>query len=293
MLTRRLLPLAAAFTLLVGGPAVAIAAPPGGECPPGQDKCWVVDDDEGEGGNDGGNNGGNNGGGDRECTRGGAPIACYDEVFGWFNQSDECYYKLAEPQLDPPEGAITGAYYSVTCAGGAPDNRWIEGAPPTAPDPVTLALRARAGITLRGPDIQIRPDANGAGLVGLPVWLWVDKSEETWGPNENSAADGGLVVEITASVTRLTFDLGDGTTIDCSTSGGTPYPTGATGPSPDCGHVYTKSSRKQPGQKFTITATATWTVNWESSSGERGTLAPEPQESTASVRINELQVVTE
>lgn len=294
--------LALAATLVVFTvPSAAVAAPPVADCPPGSNSCHIIDEDEettGGGNNGGGDNGGGDGGdGERTCTRGGEPIACFDPVFGWFNQSDECYYRLTEPQLDPPPGGSPdGNWWTPTCLAGTREPVWFD-TPPAGtsppPDPETLARRARAGITLGAPDLQIKPDPNGAGLVGLPVWLWVEKSSETWGPISNTAAEGVLSVTIEANVTNLTFDLGDGSPPVSCPSGGTPYPKGATGPSPDCGHVFTKSSKQQPGQKFTVTATTTWTVEWISSSGVSGTLQPEAQEATVSVRINELQVVTE
>jgi hypothetical protein len=299
MLTRRLLALAAAFMVLAI-PSAAVAEPPIGECPPGSDSCHVIGTDPGDpGGGDsgGGDDGGGDGGGERTCTRGGEPIACYDPLFGWFNQGDECYYKLAEPQLPPPpNGSPDGGWYLPTCAGGVGEPDWFDAAPAGAeppPDPEDLAREALALITLRAPDLQIKPDPNGAGLVGLPVWLWVEKDPETWGPISRGANDRGLSVEITASVTNLTFDLGDGSPpVNCP-GGGTPYPKGATGPSPDCGHVFTKSSRQQPGQKFTVNASTTWTVSWTASTGESGTLPAQTREATVGVRINELQVVTE
>ncbi|MFC0526196.1 hypothetical protein [Phytohabitans kaempferiae] len=300
MLTRRLLALAAAFVVLAV-PSAAVADPVG-ECPPGSDSCHVIGTDPGEGGgnnNGGGNNGGGDGGGgDRVCTRGGEPIACYDPVFGWFNQSDECYYKLAEPQRPPPpNGNPNGGWYVPSCAAGVGEPDWFD-APPAGseppPDPETVALQALALITLREPDLQIKPDPSGAGLVGLPVWLWVEKAEDTWGPIDSYDIERGLRVDITATVTNLTFDLGDGSPPISCPSGGTPYPKGATGPSPDCGHVFDKSSRQQPGQKFTVTATTTWTVDWYASTGDTGTIeAPQIREATVGVRINELQVVTD
>jgi hypothetical protein len=285
MLTRRLLPILALFATLLAAPA-AVAAPPDVECPPGQTDCQIVDGDEGSSGG-GGNNGGggNSGGGSRTCTQAGEPVPCYDPVFGWFNQDDECYYKLTEPQLPSPDGS-EGAWYTPTCLAGVGEPDWFTEAPGgTPPSPETLARRALAAITLARPDINIKPD-QGPGLVGLPVWLWVGRSPNTWGPIQNSASDSGLTVEITARVTKLSFDLGNGKTIDCPT-GGTPYPKGAKGPSPDCGHVYDKAG------EYTITATTSWTVDWESSAGGSGTL-PELQIRTATgdIQIDELQVVT-
>ncbi|MGN9908225.1 hypothetical protein ACTMTJ_11845 [Phytohabitans sp. LJ34] len=300
MLTRRVLALTATLFVLAV-PSAAVADPPITECPPGSDSCHIIDEDEDTGGggdNGDGNNGGNEGGGggERECTRGEEVVPCYDPIFGWFNQADGCYYKLTEPQHPPkPGGSPDGAWYTPTCAQGVGLPVWFDAPPAGAeapPDPETLARRAFAEITLRAPDLQIKPDPNGAGLVGLPVWLWVERGLETWGPIFNSESDRGLTVTIEARVNNLTFDLGDGSPPVSCPGGGTPYPKGATGPSPDCGHVFTKSSKQQPGQKFTVTATTTWTVTW-SGGGEIGTFEPQIREATVGVRINELQVVTE
>jgi hypothetical protein len=285
MLTRRLLPILALFATLLAAPA-AVAAPPDVECPPGQTDCQIIDEEPGGGGsNGGGNNGGGNSGGSDKCFRGEEEVPCYDPVFGWFNRADGCYYKLAEPQA-PPLNDSGGAWYSRTCLAGGTENVWLDAAPGgVPPSPETLARRALAAITLAVPDINIKPD-QGPGLVGLPVWLWVGRSPNTWGPIQNSASDSGLTVEITARVTRLSFNLGNGKTIECPT-GGTPYPKGAKGPSPDCGHLYAKAG------EYTIEATTSWTVDWESSAGGSGTLDEQPiRTATGDIQIDELQVVT-
>ncbi|GLH94954.1 hypothetical protein [Phytohabitans aurantiacus] len=286
MLTRRLLPILALFATLLAAPA-AVAAPPDVECPPGQTDCQIVDETPGGGGNNGGgNNGGGSSGGNDKCFRGEEEVPCYDPIFGWFNRDDGCYYKLTEPQLPPKDDSPDGAWYTPTCLAGVGEPDWFPDPPGgTPPSPVTLARRALAAITLAVPDINIKPD-QGPGLVGLPVWLWVGRSPNTWGPIRNSASDSGLTVEITARVTRLSFDLGNGKTIECPT-GGTPYPKGAKGPSPDCGHLYDKAG------EYTIEATTSWTVDWESSAGGSGTLDENPTRvATGDIQIDELQVVT-
>ncbi|MEH1123880.1 hypothetical protein [Micromonospora sp. CPCC 206061] len=277
MLTRRLLPILALFATLLAAPA-AVAAPPGGECPPGQTDCWVYDEKPGKPG--GGDGGGNNGGGRSKCYRAGEEVPCFDEVWGWLG-SDGCYYKMAEPQLPSPDGS-EGDWYTRTCLGGAAQNVWLTTPPGGLPDPEPIA-QALAAVTLAEPDIHFKPD-QGPGLVGLPVWLWVGQSPNTWGPVEASRSEGGLTVTINARVTGLTFKLGDGKSIECPT-GGTPYPKGAKGPSPDCGYAYQKAGA------YTITATTSWTVDWESNTGISGTITTERTDS-GDIQIDELQVVT-
>ncbi|MEJ3742987.1 hypothetical protein WEI85_06840 [Actinomycetes bacterium KLBMP 9797] len=281
MLTRRLLPLLATLVILVGSPAAAVlAAPPGGECPPGQTDCHVYDEIPGKGKPGNGNNN-DGGGGDGKCYYAGEEAPCHDDVLGWLG-SDGCYYRLAEPQ-GPPQDDGGGRWYTMTCPAGT-DTVWLDAPPAELPDPEPIA-RALAAVTLQEPDINLKPD-QGPGLVGLPVWLWVEQTENGWGPVSDSTSQGGLVVTINARATGLSFEVGDGKTIQCPT-GGTPYPKGATGPSPDCGYVYAKAG------DYTIAATTTWTVEWESNTGISGTINGETRTSEAAVRIDELQVVTE
>ncbi|WP_318218982.1 hypothetical protein [Streptomyces sp. SCL15-6] len=63
--------------------------------------------------------------------------------------------------------------------------------------------------------------------------------------------------------------------------------------SPDCGHRDTHTSSGQPGERFPLTATSTWTVDWEVTGGgaDSGQLT-EIRTSTVGVRVGELQVVS-
>lgn len=154
------------------------------------------------------------------------------------------------------------------------------------PNARTLADQAIALMKLRAPKLGIAPkDAPGSvGLVGLPVWMWVeDAGKHTMGPVTASASSGGHTVTANAKVTKLTWDMDDGTTVTC-TGKGTKYDTsfGVT-ESPDCGHMYDAMG------EYDVSVTATWSIAW-SGLGQSGTIPMELERSTT-IRIGEAQAV--
>lgn len=62
--------------------------------------------------------------------------------------------------------------------------------------------------------------------------------------------------------------------------------------SPDCGHRYTCTSSGQPGERFSLAVTSTWTVDWEVTGGgaDFGEFT-EIRTSTVGVRVGEVQVL--
>jgi hypothetical protein len=284
--------LALVLTVTLSPPA-ALAA--GGDCPPGQTNCDVWDNDPGTPGNPGG--GGDTGGGGsgsdgpRKCTWNGQPVRCYDDVLGWFNNSDGCYYKLAEPQPeDTPDGK---KWYVKTCdAGNSTQQLVLLDSPPggfgAPPDPAELAAEALASLTLDIPPIGIAPKpANGPGLVGLPIWLWTSSAQTNWGPQSAHATDRTVTVWITAQVTKAVWDMGNGDKVTCNTYG-VRY-TGQSGP-PPCG--YAGYPRSSGDGKYRITVTTYWTVDWRANSGEHGTISTTRVSRPVWIEIDELQVVT-
>lgn len=253
--------------------------------------------------------GGGSGGGEHTCRneQDGSTVPCVDPAMGWWSHTENCYVSLLHPQRppgdplweghDPDEGAL----YEFHCWAG-PLAGWRESVEfraeaPEQPSVVELARQAIDSIALPGPEIGIAPDPSGAGLVGLPVWLWTENASDTWGPVPGQATIPGVItVTARAEAARITWDMGDGNTVVCGNPG-TPYEaTFGSKPSPTCGHVYAAASAGQPDGRFTITATTDWRVTWwveprgsgAESDGDVGFLRPE----TTSVRINELQVVT-
>ena len=90
--------------------------------------------------------------------------------------------------------------------------------PPVGPaiDPRVLAEQAISQMVMRGPEIGMAPPPGStSGLVGLPVWMWTERGENTVGPVEQSASAGGVTVVATGQVSRIVWDMGDGTTVVC------------------------------------------------------------------------------
>ncbi len=311
MLTR-LLTRAMIVATLAGVGLAVVAGPAHADyvfCPPLGGACQVIVERPGSPGGIGGGGGG--GGGSVACTWYGETVPCtytLDGETGWFNGADGCYYFLMIPQ--PPAGSRfweghspgDGAVYDTICypprAGGAPGFLgvvpvWSAAPPPGfggGTSPATLAAQAINQMVLLGPDIGIAPDTAGAGLVGLPVWMWTAVGPQTWGPNSATAAVPGLSVTATARATRIDWNMGDRTTVTCNDPG-TAYDARYGNTMSACGHRYTVSSRNQPGGRYTIAAVTTWQVTWVASTGESGALTITRQ-STTTIRIDELQVVT-
>jgi len=160
------------------------------------------------------------------------------------------------------------------------------GTAPAAPDPLVLARRAMAMMTMRAVGIGIVPEdkPGRVGIIGFPVWLWTtNPGVQTWGPQTRTVSAGPFSVTATARVDRVVWSMGDGHTVVCRTQG-TPYE-GRYGksPSPDCGYLYSQPS----GMKgYTITATSYWQVAW-SGMGQSGVI---PLQVSSSTRIVEGEV---
>ena len=196
---------------------------------------------------------------------------------GYWSDDRQC--RIAPVQPPPPRtdpvwaGQTEGAVYSCipdVAAGGALVDYtfWAATPPPgaaAAPNPADVAQLAITAMGLEAVDIGIVPEPGpgNVGLVGLPVWMWVeDPVAQTIGPLTESASVGDVTVTATASVNRVEWSMGDGTTITCL-GPGTPY-LDAYGDrmSPDCGHRYSQPSTRRPGEAYPVTATSYWTVDW-------------------------------
>lgn len=197
-------------------------------------------------------------------------VPCSGSLGSWSNSRD-CYVQSSAANPLPGsllfEGHTDGAVYS--CVPDIGDQFQLSysfwsATPPAGPDPAQLAQEAIATLGLQAITIGIVPEAGAGsvGLVGMPVWMWVvDPTATTFGPATGTAAAGGISVTATARVDHVTWSLGDGTTVTCGR--GTPY-TDAAGASrsPDCGHVYSRTSVGQPGNAYPVTATSHWTITW-------------------------------
>jgi hypothetical protein len=189
----------------------------------------------------------------------------------------------------------TNDLYFRSCSDGGQDNPdgfvvVPTGQPPTPQvDPQQLAQRAVDSMTLLGPDIA-SPRATGKYTVGVPMWMWVNQGATTYGPNMASASAGGITVTATAKVSKIVWQMGDGSNVTCS-GPGTPYAASeGMSQSPTCGHVYSKTSAGARSGKYPLTATSTWTIDWQGG-GAAGQLT-EVRQTNVQVAIGEVQVVS-
>ncbi|MGA5375977.1 ATP/GTP-binding protein [Streptomyces griseoincarnatus] len=217
------------------------------------------------------------------------------------NNKKVCEYDLADPQ--PPAGSLAweghepgdGAVYEETCGWGALGGDtivrmvWLAEPPEQEMiDPAVLAQRAVDSMTLLGPDIA-SPHMAGRYTVGVPMWMWVNQSATTYGPNTASASAGGVTVTATAKVSKIVWQMGDGSAVTC-VGPGTPYKGSSDmAESPTCGHRYSETSGDTPGGRYSVTATSTWTIDWQGG-GQSGQLE-EIRQSDTQVAVGELQVV--
>ncbi|MFG2440566.1 ATP/GTP-binding protein [Streptomyces sp. NPDC048508] len=168
---------------------------------------------------------------------------------------------------------------------------WAAEAPVVTVDPAQLAQQAVDSMTLLGPEIQIRPRPSGQGVVGMPVWMWTTKSAETYGPNSASASAGGMTVTAIAKVKRIVWNLGDGSSVTCTTAGTRYEKEFGKKDSPDCGTRYKEPSTTMPGGRYHVTATSTWQVDWQVNGGGESGQIPLVRSSEVDVKIAEVQVL--
>lgn len=122
------------------------------------------------------------------------------------------------------------------------------------------------------------------GAVGVPVWLWT----QPWTPQAATAAAGGISVTVAAKVDKVTWSMGDGNTVVCSTPGTAFTPSMGFKDSPDCGYRYQTTSAKQPDQAYLVTAVEQWVVTF--SGAYAGTTVVTTRATTA-LTVGEYQVL--
>jgi hypothetical protein len=146
-------------------------------------------------------------------------------------------------------------------------------------DPRVLAQQAVDSLQLPKPQIAASPEASQ--LVRLPVWLWLEGT--SWESQSASASVPGLTVTAEAVPAVATWDMGDGTTIECDGPGTVwTKAAGAEAESPDCGHVYEQPS----AEELPVSVVITWEVSW-SGGGESGTVPDMTTEATEAWPVTE------
>ncbi|MFF7250476.1 hypothetical protein ACFZBU_42175 [Embleya sp. NPDC008237] len=161
------------------------------------------------------------------------------------------------------------------------------GAPPAPPSPQEVAQVAVSQLRLPSPVIGTSP-ANEQ-IVNVPTWLWI--APAAWAPVSATAAVPGVSVTATATPQRVTWTMGDGSTVECA-GPGTPYSSrfAPESASPDCGHTYKRSSASQPGAAYPVAATVSWTVTW-AGAGQTGVVPGMQTTAQATTRVAEVQAV--
>jgi len=209
------------------------------------------------------------------------------------NPFSGCRYKPVDYQAPGGQPEKPGGWFVVLCS---PDGKdplshgpvWIPtsgGAQPAlSPEQVAAIARNR----LRLPSVVIAANPAEAQLVNLPTWLWLSSG---WQEVSANASVPGVSVTAVATPVSVTWSMGDGLTVTCA-GAGTPYVAGTDpkAPSPDCGHVYRRSSATQTGQAFPVTATVHWTITW-SGAGQGGAFPDMTITGSAGFRVAESQAL--
>lgn len=316
VLTRLVLVLLASAAGVVHGPGAATADTVCQVTDPLTGECFIWIEVPGEPGNPGdpGDDGPKDTGSGHACywdpsTQGllgppAGPVPCTSE-YGYWSNNYHCYLQPVDPQPpagdpawqghEPGDGAVYQCFQPQT---DMVVYIWSQNPPPGSgggPTPREVAEIAIDQMNLRAIDIGITPEpgADSIGLVGMPVWMWAaNPDSHTYGPATASASAGGITITATARVHQITWVMGDGNTVVCSTAG-TPYrPSYGKKESPDCGHVYTHSSGGLADGRFTVTAISDWVVTWEGA-GQTGTIRLNGLQRSVEIAVGEAQVLVQ
>lgn len=236
------------------------------------------------------------------CAEYGESVPCSTPTFGTYSNELQCYLQLRSPQ-PPPDSPLwegnypRGAVYSCTSAfsypgtiGGGPV--WLPGPPDGGLSPEAAARAVVARMDLRAAEIGIVPEdkPGSIGAVGAPVYMWTTAGPATFGPQVLTGSAGGITITATAKVDRITWNMGDGTTVTCRTPGTAYQDRFGFAESPDCGHRYTKTSARKPSNAYPITATSYWVVDWTGPGGSSGQITLDLVSRT-SIVVGELQAL--
>lgn len=199
----------------------------------------------------------------------------------WYPIGDDGRPIELQPYDPPPPD---GTYAWLRCSGPEAVD-----APRTRASGGTAAAIAVEDLPLPNPDVATNPDAGNDQLVGVPTWLWV----KNWQPLSVTAAVPGTTAELVATPRSMRYEMGDGEAPLVCPGAGTAYDSSlsADDQSSDCTYTYERSSARQPGNTYTVTATVTWGLSWTSTTGQSGTLPDLERSSTFSLRVAEAQAL--
>jgi hypothetical protein len=195
----------------------------------------------------------------------------------YFVQRDQyCQYQLADlPDSNPKKS-------DQKADPGTPASYVVQITPEQAALMAIASLQLPAVAPGIGPDPSINRWKMAA--VGYPLWLWADGPTHV-GPVSQSVAN--LHVSLDARLTSVSFEMGDGHSVNCH-GPGTPWaPSIEAGTPSTCGYRYDEPSL--PDGSYTIRAVSHWSIDWEVG-GQSGTVTMD-QLGTRQLPVGELQVL--
>ncbi|WP_244967414.1 ATP/GTP-binding protein [Streptomyces cacaoi] len=161
-------------------------------------------------------------------------------------------------------------------------------------DPAEVAQEAVDKMLLAPPRIEMSPKPGGKGLIGMPVWLAVDKSSKTrFGPTTASASAGDVTVTATARVTRVDWNLGDGGSRSCTPGQMKPYKKSYGMAMSECGYRYRSLPPNAVDGRgtYTVSATSHWDVEWQVEGSQESGELDQTRSSQVDVSIGEARAL--
>ena len=149
---------------------------------------------------------------------------------------------------------------------------WVpqrEEPPEEAVDPEVLMKVALADLTVPEPTVRVNP--SGRSYVGLPTWVWIERSDVAGPFSETASIPNGPSATVKASEPRVKIDPGApgewANVHECSGTG-KPYTKGTDASAvPPCGVTYKHASTGSSDQSYDMTVTVVWQVSWSGSDG--------------------------
>lgn len=153
--------------------------------------------------------------------------------------------------------------------------------------PGQLAQQANETLFPPKPQVRTAPKRGTKGMVGLPEWFWIPRSQ--WTSISETARAGAVWATVTASPQRMVIDPGGGIAPVTCPGPGTPYAynRAAAGQRSDCSVLFTRSSAGLPKSAYSVTVSVVWGATWVGSGGAGGTLPEITVSTTFSLPIAE------
>ncbi len=205
--------------------------------------------------------------------------------------------RILEPDGTERTAPGEGAWYIERCFNTAGQEiSWnvvfipVGEAPGAQVDPLVLAQRALRQLPLSRPAVATSPPPGRDQLVNLATWLWVD---DGWEPLSATASVPGVSVTVTAAPQSVSWDMGTGDVVVCEGPGTAYDPSRREEEqATDCSYTYRRSSAGQPGERYPVTATQTWSVSWSASGmAGGGDLGTASRSTDFSLRVAEGQAL--